>query len=110
MLAGNPIISTNRGGVHNYLSEKEAYLIDYDVVDIDKVYDKYYAPRQRWAEIKIGLLRKAMRYVYTHRKEAKKVGEAAQAFVKERFSYEAVGKLMKNRLQDIQKYFYKPSL
>lgn len=101
MLMGKPIISTNRGGVHNYLPDVLAYLISYKEVLIDKVYDKYYAPPQTWAEIDRKELAEAMRHAYTKREFAKKMGERAREFVKSNFSYKAVGEKMKQRLIEI---------
>lgn len=104
MLMGNPIISTNCGGIHEYLTNKEnAYLPSYRLVNLtENTRNKqWYTPDQQWAEVSIEELRQTMRRVFDNREEAKRVGVAGQKFVNERFSLKAVGKLMAERLHTI---------
>ena len=105
LVVGNPVISTNFGGIHEWLEdEKNAFLVKWNP---GKVYNMEFAPwyenSQGWAEVDEEDLRKRMRFVFDNRDKAKAVGLKGQEFVKDRFSFKAVGELMKNRLIDIQK-------
>ena len=110
MLMGNPIISTNCGGIHEYLTDKvNALLLPYKLVPLaDNNRNKqWYTPDQKWAEVDLVAARKAMRWAYTNRKQAKTMGQASSDFVKETFSLQAVGKTMRDRLQVIMDEPYK---
>lgn len=105
MLAGNPIISTNIGGVHEWLEDdKNAYLVDYLPV---KVFNMEFAPwydkGQIWAEPDKKELMAKMRFAYENPDKARDVGRAGQTFVKEKFSFGVVGEQMKDRLREIQR-------
>ena len=102
MLMGNPIISTNCGGIHEYLTDStNAKLISYELVKLtENTRNKqWYTMDQMWAELNVMELRKAMRWAYENQKEAKAMGKKARELVKKKFSFEAVGKKMKDRLE-----------
>lgn len=103
MLMGNPIISTNCGGIHEYLTVKEAKLLPYKLTPVvgDVRNSNWYRTDQQWADVEVDALRKAMRYMYENQKKAKKMGEAASELVQKTFSLQAVGKLMRDRLEAI---------
>lgn len=104
MLMGNPIISTNCGGIHEYLKTGDnALLIPYSSVKIgeNSRNKQWYTPDQNWAEVDIKELRSAMRWCYENRAQAKELGLKGKAFVEENFSLRAVGEKMKDRLRDI---------
>lgn len=105
MLMENPIISTNLGGIHEYLTHgKDAYLTKYTMVPVDNgnYNSQWYTPDQRWGAVDIDDLRKAMRWVFDHKKEAAKMGKAGRETVIAKFDLPVVGKLMRDRLQVIQ--------
>ena len=105
MLTGNPIISTDCGGIHEYLKDKEtAYLLPCTMVPLvgNTRNQQWYRDDQKWAQVTVGDIRAAMRYVYGHRDEARGVGELGQKLVKDSFATEVVGKKMLERLQTIQ--------
>lgn len=104
MLLGRPIISTNLGGIHEYLTDnKDAILLPCEMVPVQNTRNtQWYLPDQNWGQIKIEDLRKAMRWVYGNRKAAAKIGKNATNTVRKEFSLEAVGKKMLARLQEIQ--------
>lgn len=104
LLIGNPIISTNCGGIHEYLRNgQDAMLLDYKLIPLgENTRNKHwYTQDQRWAQISIDELRERMRFVYENRDKAKKIGESGQKIVNKLFSLSAVGKKMKKRLEDI---------
>lgn len=104
MLMGRPVISTNLGGVHEYLTDGEdALLLPCDMVPVINTRNtQWYLHDQNWGQIKIEDLRKAMRSIYDNKEGATRMGAAARVTVQREFSLEAVGQKMKARLEDIQ--------
>lgn len=102
MLMGRPIISTDKGGIHEHLDGDEAYLIRSKQVPLsgNNRNSQWYTPDQNWAEIDIKDLRQAMRHAFTSGKE-NPMGVKARKAVETKFSIEAVGKLMAERLEQI---------
>lgn len=108
MLMENPVISTNLGGIHEYLThKKDAYLTKYNMVPVDNgnYNAQWYTPDQHWAAVDIDDLRAGMRWVFDHKAEAGKMGKAGRATVKAKFDLPVVGAIMRNRLNEIQKDF-----
>lgn len=103
MLMGKPIISTNYGGIHDYLTNgKTAVLIPYEMKPVENTRNKqWYTPDQKWAEADIEVLTEAIKNAYKNKDKMQKIGKAGQALVNEKFSFSAVGALMKKRLQEI---------
>jgi glycosyltransferase involved in cell wall biosynthesis len=104
MVMSKPIISTKCGGIHEYLSESEAYLLPWEKtpVTLDEG-NISYEEGQNWADVDIGMLRKTMRYVFEHQKEAQTVGIKGHDFVVAHFTPMIVGTMMKERLIEIEK-------
>jgi len=105
LAVGNPIISTNFGGIHCYLEDKKnAYLLPYKLVSVKGMtWIPWYTIDQEWASVSEDDARKAMRYVYSHRKQARGVGRAGQELVFDKFNYKKVGKDMLSRLREVSK-------
>lgn len=104
LLMGNPIISTNWGGIHEYLGEaRDAQLIDYELVQVKADRNKqWYAMNQQWADVNVDAFKKAMLLQYDTRKVAPSTGLGAD-IIKNKFSFKAVGKMMLKRLLEIDK-------
>lgn len=105
MLMGNPIISTNVGGIHEYLTDGEdALLVPAQMVKIiaNTRNPRWYMPDMRWAEIDHDALRQKMRWVFEHQTEAKEIGLAGQKTTTQRFSLATVGAEMRARLIKIE--------
>lgn len=102
-LAGNPIISTNYGGVHEWLG-KTAMLVKYDMVKVRGMghSSDWYDQSQEWAEIDEKYLRRYMRDSYAKQKTARSLGRKGRALMREIFSFERVGNDMMLRLKEIQ--------
>lgn len=103
MLMGKPIISTNYGGIHDYLTDgKNALLIPYTMAPVENTRNKqWYTPEQKWADIDIEKLTEAIKTAYDKKEKMAKIAKAGQAYVKENFSFKAVGALMRKRLYEI---------
>lgn len=102
MLLGKPVISTNWGGIHEYLEHKtNALLVKNRLVKVrgDR---KWYEQDQNWAEVDLVDLQEKIRWAYQKKKTIAKIARAGQEFVKENFALDVVGKLMKDRLEEVQ--------
>jgi glycosyltransferase involved in cell wall biosynthesis len=102
MLSGKAIISTNLGGVHEYI-QGVAMLIPAKMVPVANV-DRnqiWYLPDQNWGEVDIDKFREAMRFMHDHPKTCKDMGKLARQLVIKKFSLEVVGKQMRDRLEII---------
>jgi glycosyltransferase involved in cell wall biosynthesis len=102
MLAGNPIISTGYGGVHEYLQPgKTAMLIDYKMVPLKGMDHSahFYSSDQLWADIQIEALQENMRFAFNNQADMTKIGAAGRATVLEKFSPERIGGIMAKRLE-----------
>lgn len=102
LVHGKPVISTNLGGMHEWVPDSGMYKTSFTM---EKVHDmdwaEQYTSDQEWAKVDIDDLRKKMRYVFENREEAKKTAEIGRKYVRENFNFKAVGELMKNRLSEI---------
>lgn len=104
LLKGNPTIATARGGIHEYLKSEHYFGIPNTYVPVKEIpWVKFYKADQRWAEIDKDSLKKAMMYVYSNSKIAGTKGIVGQHFIKEQFSYQKIGELMKKRIEEIYK-------
>lgn len=101
---GKPIISTNCGGIHEYLKHEEnAFLLPYTLTSVNNTRSpQWYTPAQQWAEVDIIATRRAMRTVYEDKNICETVGSAGKEACKQ-FGVEAVGAKMFERLTAITK-------
>lgn len=99
MLCEKPVISTNCGGIHEYLKDYQ-YFVPYKLVPLsgNSRNQQWYTPDQQWADVDISLLRTAMRLSYKDEKATKNMGISGGQRVRDLFNFEAVGKLMQKRL------------
>jgi glycosyltransferase involved in cell wall biosynthesis len=106
MLMGRPIISTNCGGIHEYLKDGvDALLIPYKLIPLQQNSRnrQWYTPDQKWADCDVSVLRKHMRFVFENQDKAREIGNAGKQTVQQKFSFTAVGDMMKTRLEQIEK-------
>jgi glycosyltransferase involved in cell wall biosynthesis len=102
MLVGNTMISTGYNGIHEYIEHKKTGLLaDYELKPIRQYaqLNKWYQPGQMWAEVNPIHLQELMRYAYRYKKN--KIGKNARNLILDKFSYAAVGAIMKKRLEEI---------
>lgn len=103
-VAGRPMIATAYGGCHEYFTEDTAHLIDYAMVPLRGMDHStaWYSGDQNWAEPDVMKFRDALRWCYERPANAREMGQRAQALVRERFSFAAVGKMMADRIKQIE--------
>jgi glycosyltransferase involved in cell wall biosynthesis len=107
MLMGKPVISTNCGGIHEYLRRDFAFPIPCTMVNLSENTrnKQWYTMDQKWGQVDIDELRKAMRYAFENREKVETMGQAAKQFVIDNFSLAAVGKKMRDRLTELNRTF-----
>lgn len=106
LVMGNPVISTNCGGIHEYLENNiSALLPPFDLVPLlgNNRNQHWYTQDQNWAEVDIWELRKALRWCFDNQEKAKKIGLNGRNVVRNKFSFNSVGLLMKKRLMEVIK-------
>ena len=103
MMAGNPVISTNLGGIHGHVPLKYWYPIGHEKVNVFNMdFSPWYNSDQMWGNVSERMLRDKMREVFKFRNKAKEKGKKAREFVLENFSYLSVGNRLKERLAEIE--------
>lgn len=106
MLAGHMIISTGWGGMHEYVEDgKNAVLIPYKMQPLKGMDHSahFYSSDQRWADIDIKDLATAMSETYqAPAAKIAKIAKAGQQLVLDQFNLQRVGKLMADRLAEIE--------
>lgn len=106
MLMGRPVISTNCGGVHEYLKTMEhAILLNYKLIPLvqNNRNRQWYTQDQKWADVNIADVRAAMRWVFENQEKAEMMARAGKKVIENNFSLAAVGQKMVDRLKVIQK-------
>ncbi len=102
-LSGNPVISIDKTGVFDYLPKDLYYQCSTKEEEVSEVPSiKWYKQDQKWLQISEDELSKQMMMVYKNYDKAKEVGLKAKEFVQDNFNFWNVGRMMKNRLQEIQ--------
>ena len=104
MLMGKPVVGTARGCIHEHLLPELYFPVPSTYVPVvQQPFIPWYTSEQNWAQIDKESLKKAMLTVFENRHVAHARGLAAKEFVKEKFSYQRVGRLMELRLEKIVK-------
>lgn len=104
MIAANPVISTNYGGTTDFVLENQTgYPVSYQMTPCYGMPWETYAGYMNWADINICDAKQKMRYVFNNREEAKYIGQTAQNWIDTNLSWKAVGNLMKDRLERINR-------
>lgn len=104
LLMGRTAITTARGGIHEYLDDTYYFPIPSAYVPVTEVsWIPYYKASQNWAEPDYEKLSETMKYVFANKQVANAKGIHAREYIKNTFSYLAVGRKMAWRLEQIQK-------
>lgn len=99
---GKPVISTNLGGVHEFIPKDAALLTKYSMINVFNMdFVPWYERSMKWAQVDEDDLRKKMRAVYEHREDAQKMGERGKKFADDQLSYMNVGSLLKERIAQV---------
>lgn len=104
LILNKPVISTNCGGIHEFLVDKEdALLVPYTLVPLlsNNRNTQWYTGDQKWAEVDINELRQDLRFVYNNKEKAKTIGIQGGKTARKKFSFQSVGFQMAERLKQI---------
>ncbi len=97
---GKPVIATGYGGNMDFTTDANSYLIGYGIRPVASASGPYF-PGYLWAEPDQADLARLMRQVTEQPDQARQVGQAAEATVRDRLSPEAVGQRMLARLDEL---------
>jgi len=100
MYLGKPVIATRYGGNLEYMTERNSWLIDYELVPIGAGNTPYPATGE-WADPDVTHAARAMREVSDDPGEARRRGAQAARDLRSGFSPEAAGRTMTRRLESI---------
>lgn len=98
MLLGKPVIATGYGGVLEFLTSENAYLVDYELRRVGEHAEPYPADAE-WADPDLGQLARLMRHVFEHPDEAAERGRHGAVEVREGHTPAAAGQSMEPLLQ-----------
>lgn len=100
---GKPVIGPNYGGNLEFMNQENSFLIDCDMTPVrGMTWMKNYNAHMDWAEPSISHLKKLMRYVYNNQEEAKNRALQGQRLIREKFSWDATGRWIAQRLQELE--------
>ncbi|HEX8998196.1 MAG TPA: FkbM family methyltransferase [Ktedonobacterales bacterium] len=110
MFLGKPVIATAYSGNMDFMTPDNSYLVDYKVRPIteeDHIYHKWghlvYQTGMEWAEPDVAHAAEQMRHVYERPEEAAERGARAASDIRAQYSHEAVGRLIRKRLAQIER-------
>jgi glycosyltransferase involved in cell wall biosynthesis len=102
LLMGKTVISTARGGIHEYLKPEHYFAIDSEYVGVEpQTWVPFYTNQMKWAEVNKEDLKTAMIYAYKNPEIANSKGIIAKEYIKANFNYFTVGQRLKERLEKI---------
>lgn len=99
---GKPIVTPAYGGQTDFLNEENSYLVDYTLTPVGGMnWSPYYRSDQYWCEPNMKQAIETMRHVYNNRDEAREKGKRARQYIEHSFTWDKVGRLIADRLQQI---------
>jgi len=98
MYLGKPVITTAYSGNMDFTTPANSFLVDYDLVNVPEGCEPY-DPASRWAEPRLEHAAELMQLVANDQSENARRSIAARTEIRERFSPEAIGRLMVERLE-----------
>jgi glycosyltransferase involved in cell wall biosynthesis len=103
MYLGKPVIATNWSGNTDYMDSDNSIGISYRLTTLGRDYGPYPA-HQQWAEPNIDEAAYWMARISRDEQLARKIGENGRATIVAEYSPEAVGKVIRERLNAIWRY------
>jgi glycosyltransferase involved in cell wall biosynthesis len=100
MLLGKPVIATAYSGNMDFMTEDTALLVPWEYTEVGDNAESYPA-EARWAEPDLSVASSMMRKLFQDREFGEALGDRAKRDLQSRFSPQATGERMKNRLENI---------
>jgi glycosyltransferase involved in cell wall biosynthesis len=107
MYLGKPVIGTAYSGNIDFMNDENSYPVPFKIVELGRTYPPYEA-HNVWAEPDVESASRYLREIYDDPVSAKAKGEAAARFIREHYSFEARGKKIAERLNDICIRYFSP--
>lgn len=105
---GNSVIVPNYSAFPEYFTNETGYLVDIcreiPIRDMRHI-SVLYTGDMVWADPSIEHCQQHMRAVFENQTLAKSKGAAAKKYIKENLSYDAIGKIMKGRIEAVSRRF-----
>lgn len=101
MLLGKPVIATNYSGNLAFMHSSNSFLVDYALTEIREDLDTS-ERADSWAEPSLDHAVAHLRYCHENREAAAALGAVAQAESRPNFSFEAAGRRMVARLEEVR--------
>ena len=101
MMAANPVVSTDYSGPKDFITERTGFPVNYQLTPVYNMPWEAYQGDQLWADVDIVDAREKMRWAFENRDKAKQLGRDGQKFVDDNLGWETIGKLMLERLKEI---------
>jgi glycosyltransferase involved in cell wall biosynthesis len=105
MLLSKPVIATRYGGTQEFLSDENAYLVDWQPVTVGEGAFPY-SPEDLWAEPNLDQAAELMRRVFSEPEKARERGATARHEMLQHHSPQAAGAAMRSRLALIHERMY----
>ncbi|ALJ05213.1 glycosyl transferase family 1 [Pseudalgibacter alginicilyticus] len=100
MYFGKPTIATNYSGNTEFMNHNNSFLVDYELGLIENP-DSNFPSETLWANPKLDHTIEQLKAVYQNADLRKKKAENATFFIKEKLSFNAIGSIMRNRLNHL---------
>ena len=101
MYLGKPVIATNWSGNVDFMSDREACMVDYKLIHVGEDIGPYES-WQEWADADVDHASELMGRLYADRSLCAKLGDNARKRILDEYSSEACGKRMRSRLEFIK--------
>jgi glycosyltransferase involved in cell wall biosynthesis len=99
---GKPIILTGWGGSTEYAKPDNSYLVDFTKeFAFGMPYSPWHRGDQMWANADQEHASRLMREVFENQAQAKEKGLKLQSYIRENFSYEAIGKRLISEIEEV---------
>lgn len=99
---GKPVIATGFGGITEYATSDNSYLIDYVLTPVFGMpWSPWYRGDQLWAEPDLATAGQFMRHVYDNRKMANKKGKKLKETIANNFTWTHIGRKIISELEAI---------
>ncbi len=102
MFLGKPVIATGYSGNVDFMNSTNSFVVAYDMVPVSTGCEPYPAG-ERWADPSIDDAARLMVEVRRNSARRVAVGKSAQDYIKRTLSVEAVGAMMKKRLEVLER-------
>ncbi|WP_457154573.1 glycosyltransferase, partial [Mesorhizobium sp. P5_C1] len=101
---GKAVIATDFSGSKDFVSTQTGFPIPYRLIGVEPDQYPYFIEGQKWADPDIDEAARVMVQLADNIEAVTAVGERARTYMAQVHSPEAVGKVIANRLQDVQGY------